>query len=209
MDQDQSQNAYSEFVKKNKSLLLLGLVPVIFLIVGLSQIFKGKQEVPLQFSKSSDTSSQGTKVEAATSSKNSVMIDVSGAVIHPGVYTLSDNARVKDAIIASGGFSDEANKDVIEKAINLAQKVSDGMKVYIPKKGESVQNLSTNTIDNANSLVSINSASLSSLDSLPNIGSVTAQKIIDNRPYSLIDELLTKKVVSKKVFDKIKEKISL
>jgi DNA uptake protein ComE-like DNA-binding protein len=56
-------------------------------------------------------------------------------------------------------------------------------------------------------LVNINSASVGELDMLPGIGKATADKIIGNRPYGSIDELVGKKIVGEKVFEEIKEKI--
>lgn len=57
-------------------------------------------------------------------------------------------------------------------------------------------------------LININTASSVELDLLPQIGEKTAQKIIENRPYEQIDELKTKKIVSKNLFEKIKNMIS-
>ena len=61
----------------------------------------------------------------------------------------------------------------------------------------------------ANSQININAASEQELDSLPGIGPIYAQKIINGRPYSSIDELLSKKIVGSKVFEEIKEKITV
>ena len=58
-------------------------------------------------------------------------------------------------------------------------------------------------------LVNINTSSLGELDKLPGIGQVYGQKIIEQRPYSNIEEILTKEVLPKNVFEKIKDKISL
>ena len=58
-------------------------------------------------------------------------------------------------------------------------------------------------------LVNINSASLGELDTLYGIGPVYAQKIIDHRPYSIGEELVTKQVLSQTTFDKVKDKISV
>jgi len=55
--------------------------------------------------------------------------------------------------------------------------------------------------------VNINSASVHELDGLPGIGEVTADKIINNRPYERIEALVEKKIVGQKVFEQIKEKI--
>ncbi|HEX7542687.1 MAG TPA: helix-hairpin-helix domain-containing protein, partial [Patescibacteria group bacterium] len=59
-----------------------------------------------------------------------------------------------------------------------------------------------------NQLINLNSGTIEELDQLPGIGQVTANKIITNRPYSIIDELLTNKVVNKSVFEKIKSLVS-
>ena len=58
-------------------------------------------------------------------------------------------------------------------------------------------------------LININTSSQSQLEILPGIGPVTAQKIILGRPYGSVDELLGKKIVGTKVFDQIKERISV
>jgi competence protein ComEA len=55
--------------------------------------------------------------------------------------------------------------------------------------------------------ININSASEKELDNLPAIGAVTAQKIIAGRPYGSVEELLQKKIVGKKAFEQIKDKI--
>ncbi|MBP9719246.1 MAG: ComEA family DNA-binding protein [Candidatus Levybacteria bacterium] len=151
-----------------------------------------------------------------------IVVDVSGGVLAPGVYRLSDNARVEDALHAAGGFSSDADLDWTQHSLNLAAKVTDGMKIYIPRIGEEMQSVTESNSAAAgggttmgvagvstNGMVSINSASSSELEALPGIGPVTAGKIIDNRPYGSIDELLSKKAVGKSVYEKIKELVSL
>ena len=58
-------------------------------------------------------------------------------------------------------------------------------------------------------MVNINTASETELDALPGVGPVTAQKIISNRPYQKIDDLVSKKAVGASVFSKIKDQISI
>ena len=67
----------------------------------------------------------------------------------------------------------------------------------------------SNTGVTASGLININSASESELDTLTGVGPVTIGKIIDNRPYNTLEELVSKKAVSKSVFEKIKDSISL
>lgn len=139
-----------------------------------------------------------------------IKVDISGAVEKPGVYEIPDNYRVTDVLITAGGITPKADRNYVSKNINLAQKLSDGQKIYIPFEGETTSNSVTQSTSNtvANGTVNINMASLSELDKLPGIGPVTAQKIIDSRPYLKNDDLLAKKIVSKSVYDKIKDQIA-
>lgn len=134
-----------------------------------------------------------------------IVIDIEGAVVKPGVYRLPTDSRIKDALIAASGLSGDANRDWVAKNLNLAQKLTDGAKVYVPRVGED----QVKGIKSTTGSLNINTASLSQLEDLPGIGKVTAQNIIDGRPYSAIEELLEKKIVGKSVFEKIKEKIAV
>lgn len=111
--------------------------------------------------------------------------------------------------MAAGGLASSADRDYVAKHLNLAQKLSDGAKIYIPKDGEVVNGASTTVLaEQAGGLININTASLDSLDSLSGIGQVTAQKIMNGRPYADIQELITKHIITQKVFDKIKSSIT-
>lgn len=158
-------------------------------------------------------SGQGVE-ETSTSAQQKVFVDISGEVENPGVYQLDGNARVQDALTAAGGLGVDADRKYISKSVNLASPLKDGMKIYVPKTGEtpvaSVFSLSTTTTEQSGpGIVSINSASQSELEALPGIGPVTAGKIINLRPYSSTEELLTKKAVGKSVYEKIKDAIGL
>jgi len=160
-----------------------------------------------------ETKGASTEKEPKTSAeKGNIVVDVSGSVLKPGVYRLMENARIEDALAAAGGFSEDADLDWTQHSLNLAAKVSDGMKIYVPRYGEQSSTGSTGITSSAggtNGMVSINSASSSELEDLPGIGPVTAGKIIDTRPYGSIDELMSKKAVGTATFEKIKELISL
>lgn len=137
-----------------------------------------------------------------------VVVHVDGAVVTPGVYKLAANARVNDAIAAAGGLTSEAD----ETRINLAAKVADGQKIYVLAVGEQLgSSVVGGSIagQSVSALININTASESELDKLPGVGPVTAGKMIASRPYSAPEELLSKKVVSKSVFEKIRDLITL
>ena len=159
-----------------------------------------------------------------------IFIDASGAVKKPNLYQVNYGARIKEVIDKAGGLSDDADVIFFNRNFNLARIVTDQEKIYVPSiaeinNGIFIQNQltldyvspSTSNINIApttdtqtdNQLISLNFATIEELDQLPGIGQVTANKIITNRPYSTLEELLTKKVVNKNVFEKIKTLISL
>lgn len=153
-----------------------------------------------------------TFVPADTSSglqDSKIVVDVAGSVLKPGVYSLPSDARVKDAIVAAGGLSENADRTWVAKNINLAAKLTDGAKMYIPEINDQgiSQEGSNLVLGSGSSQININAAGQSELESLPGIGPVTAQKIIQGRPYSETKDLLVKKIVGEKVFSQIENKI--
>ncbi len=149
-----------------------------------------------------------------------VVMEIAGEVEKPGVYKLQNGSRIEDALVVAGGLSQNADRSWVEKSLNRAAKLSDGQKVYIPGVGEhfdwlsaknsgTYQNTSSVFSERGSGLTNINTASLSQLDSLPGIGQVYAQNIIEHRPYSSIEELLSKGVLKKTVYEKIKDKITV
>jgi competence protein ComEA len=152
----------------------------------------------------------GTTV--AQDANPTLVVEISGEVENPGVYQLPFGGRIDDLLIAAGGLSAGADRDWVAKNINRAAKVTDGQKVFIPGVSDN-QNLSAKTTSivgggGQGGLVNVNTADIKSLDSLPGIGPVYAQKIIEHRPYSDALELVSDGVVSQSIFDKIKDKIT-
>lgn len=196
----------------NKVLNLYKL-PILLSFIGLVLIIGG---LSLSGSKPVTKSQVFPKESLISESKGisgaccfAIKVDISGAVIMPDVYSLSSEDRVEDVIKLAGGFSSEVNTEFVAKKLNLSQKISDGMKIYIPFKGESGGVMGASSTGGAGSGTSINNSTSSELEALPGIGPVTAGKIINGRPYQDINELLYKKVVSKSVFEKIKDLVEL
>lgn len=183
--------------------LVFGLTGLVLFGLGLFVVFLSSQEEQ----KIEIISSQEEKEE------ETILVDIEGAVQHPGVYTLSFGSRVEDLLVVSGGFSAEADREWIEKTLNRAQKVSDGAKIYIPKKGDPTSlasaAASAGSVRGTESTVNINTASQKELEALWGIGPVTAQKIIENRPYQSVDELLSKKILKSNVYERIAGSLSV
>lgn len=192
----------------------IGILGLIFFGIGLMQLIGSANIEKVQSSISSITPISQISLKPTSG----ITVDVEGAVVAPGVYTIPFASRLKDALVAAGGLSAGADREYVAKQINLAAKVTDGAKIYIPSTGEvsspstsSGQNDSVSAgivLGSQTGLININTASEKDLDSLPGIGSVTAGKIIAARPFSSIEELLTRKIVKQSVFDKIKEQIT-
>ena len=122
------------------------------------------------------------------------------------MYEIPQKSRIQDGLVAACGLSAKADRVWVyaAKNLNLAIKLTDGIRIYIPIVGEAVGNTSVLNASSAGVvvgvLININTSSESQLDSLPGIGPVTAQKIIAGRPYGSLNELLDKKIVEATVF---------
>lgn len=129
---------------------------------------------------------------------------ISGAVVNPGVYEITEEWRYFELIDKAGGFSEKVDSTFINTEVNLSQKLSDGDHIHIPfeQKTEQIQNTYTN-------LVSINNANTSQLTSLPGIGESTAAKIIQSRPYNSIEELTQVSGIGDATLDKLRPYITL
>ena len=189
-------------------------LPIALSLLGIVLIIGGVFASGLTKSKPKDLPAgrQDYPKESLVTQDKVISVDVSGAVNKPGVYQLKDGSRIEDAIKMAGSFSQTANQEYISKYLNMAQKLSDGSKVYIPLEGEQVPSgAGTQAVAGTaiQTKVNINTASESELDTLSGVGPVTASKIISGRPYQSIDELISKKILSKSVFDKIKDQLVL
>lgn len=206
MDFQQLLEKYKPFLKQHYLPIALGLLGLILIGYGLLSIL-GSSHSPADVVFEAGS-------EDASESAQTMLVDVSGAVEKPGVYRLEGDARLHDALIAASGLSFDADREWVAKHINLAAKLSDGTKVYVPRVGEnvtsaSVKGITSNTGTSTTGLTNINTASEGELEGLPGIGPVTAKKIVENRPYAAVDDLFTKKVVGSKVFSQIKDKITV
>jgi len=135
------------------------------------------------------------------------MVDIGGAVRKPGVYTIETGQRIYELIDKAGGLTDDADLVYFDKNINRAQKLNDQVKIYIPFK--TYEKLIVPFVSSSSLLVSLNSSTISDLESLPGVGEVTAKKIIVSRPYSTIEDLLNRKIVKTNIYEKIKPLVTL
>lgn len=202
-----------EFLETYKVPLALALTGLILVGFGVFLIkdnkFFGSDKVEVL---ESTTQNQGTASE--------IVVEIAGAVEKPGVYKLKNGDRVEDLLIASGGFSADADRNWVDKVVNRAAKLTDGQKLYIPsideqsgvlsaKKSDGYQNISSGQKGGFEELININTASQKELESLWGIGPVYAQNIIEQRPYSSVEELVTKKIIKQNVYERNKTKLTV
>ncbi|MGZ4333016.1 MAG: helix-hairpin-helix domain-containing protein [Gaiellaceae bacterium] len=119
-----------------------------------------------------------------------VVVDVEGAVRRPGLIRLQPGSRVADAVARAGGTTRHADRS----GVNLAAPVSDGQQILVPRRGAATSSTSpAATGGSASAPLSLSTATPEQLDSLPGVGPVTAQKIVDYRTrhgaFHSVDEL--------------------
>ena len=130
-------------------------------------------------------------IGAAPAAAKPVVVDVVGAVRTPGLYRLTEGARVADALARAGGATPKAQLELV----NLAAPIADGQQVVVPRRGAAAPAAgAAGTATGASTgPVHLNTATLEQLDALPGVGPVTAQKILDYRQehgsFGSVDEL--------------------
>jgi len=195
-------------LKKYWLPLVLGLAGFLFFVYGLISLL-GSLSKPQDIAFKSASTAGESGVGSASKAQSGIAVDIEGAVMAPGVYKLATNSIIKDALMSSNGLSADADRTWVAKNLNLAARLYDGAKVYIPRVGEAGAQATSQSPLGSQISINVNTASSDSLDSLPGVGPATVTKIINGRPYQNINELLDKKAVSSKVFDQIKDKISV
>lgn len=149
-----------------------------------------------------------------------VLVHVAGAVAAPGVYSLPAGSRVQDAVQAAGGSLAEARLDTL----NLAALLEDGQRVWVPSIAPTPEP-ETSSAERSQTIVlpaatpssqnplNINTASAAELESLPKIGPVIAQAIVDyrqaNGSFSAIEQIVEVKGIGPAIFEAIKELITV
>lgn len=161
-----------------------------------------------------DKATEGPPVERTAE----IVVHVDGAVASPGVYRLSADNRVVDAVEAAGGFT----ADAVTSAVNLAQALSDGQQVIVPAEGDDIPaSLAAQGVGNPGSeptagegsLVNINTAGVAELTTLKGVGEATAEKIIAERekngPFTSIDDLKRVSGIGDKKLEALRDAVCL
>lgn len=208
-----SLEVWIEVERSGKEKITIVIIGALFLLG--SFFWLGRQVAAVNQAKieiSNTENSQGlTEPDAGEEEENKIYIHVVGEVKHPGFYQVEEGCRVFNAIEAAGGATEKADLD----AVNLAALVHDGEQVRIPPLGEAqaAPQISHSAGAQESGLVNINTAGVRELDTLPGIGEVTAQRIVqyreENGPFPTIEDIQKVSGIGPKKFAQIQELITV
>jgi competence protein ComEA len=213
--------------RRGVALAALGITALLAAAVAVFLIIAGPRQGTLDLDgDAARPTGTGARVgsfapDAALVAGPGLVIDVAGAVLRPGVYHLPAGSRVADAIAAAGGFGPRVDA-LAAQALNLAAPVTDGVQVRVPSRddaagrgagspgtgsgGASGSGPASGSGAGSRGPVDLNTATSAELDALPGIGPATAGKIIasrEERPFSAVDDLKTRKLVGTSTFAKL------
>lgn len=206
------------FIFIRRYLKLISIV-IACILLSMFYVYRLVKQVLLMPSSGNNLSAISPPVNAST-----ITVDVSGAVSNPGVFELPEDSRIADAMKLAGPITNNVSAVWVSQIINFAQPLQDGQKIYIPFEHDldnaSLHEVlivlkdtyqSTGSIDPTDSpdtmssgLTNVNDASQSELTELPGVGETYAAKIITNRPYKDVAELIAKTKISAKTVDKFR-----
>lgn len=130
-----------------------------------------------------------TITPAPTNTPAPIVVYITGAVNNPSTVSMAVGSRVEDAIALAGGFTEDADK----QAINLADIVRDGTQIHVPSLNSGVNEVVSIATPIGPRVVYINRADVEELITLPDIGRVTAERIIayreENGNFTSMDDL--------------------
>lgn len=184
---------------KAKKIIFIAVLIVGCIITGFISTDNKEKLVPMG---SSLLQSAQSAVTSKAAQAKTVRVQVSGAVLEPGIYDVPANCRVEEAIAAAGGLTENADSE----RVNLVRKVRDGMQIRVPvkkaartsrtqrKSAQATAGYSASSTKKVGStragaeknnsavqIVRINSAGVSELQQLPGIGPALAQRIVETR----------------------------
>lgn len=179
-----------EFIKRKKNLVIVIGVAILVVIYWISNIFTTTQDITEQEDMLKIVENTNEKV-VSNEESDIIVVHIIGGVKQPGIVKLEENSRIEDAIEAAGGLTEDS--DISD--VNLAYVLEDGIKIRIPtiddEKDEENSYITENSGNgvimeddsesNSDSIVNINKATQTELETLPGIGPSLASRIIEYR----------------------------
>lgn len=182
---------------------------VLLLLVAVGGLLPKKEEAVEEI-EAVVTTVLAEKTEVSTTQETVIFVDIKGAVKNPGVYQMKVGDRVKDALDAAGGLTEEADS----QKVNLAKRLEDQMVIVVPKVGEEAEEIpagETRKEATKEGKVNINTATVEELKTLKGVGEKKAEAIIEyrkkNGSFKTKEDLMKVRGIGKKLFDSFQERI--
>ncbi|MBR2546915.1 MAG: helix-hairpin-helix domain-containing protein [Eubacterium sp.] len=201
---------------ENKNILLITAAAAIILAAAVFFIYYYGNSENISFGSLSDPEDQiisETENSSNIDPTSNIYVDISGCVKKPGVYEMEPGSRIFEVIDEAGGFTRHADTALI----NQAEEISDGMKINVPDKRDKGKAKSSGhasaSSDTSESLININKADSETLQRIPGIGPVTAEKIIqyreENGPFGSVEDITNISGIGDKTLEKMRPSITV
>ena len=182
---------------------------ILLILVGVGGLFSKKEE-SVEETTVVETTVLAEKTEVSTTQETVIFVDIKGEVKNPGVYQMKVGDRVKDALEAAGGLTEEADS----QKVNLAKRLEDQMVIVVPKVGEEAEEIpagETRKEATKDGKVNINTATVEELKTLKGVGEKKAKAIIEyrkkNGSFQTKEDLMKVRGIGKKLFESFQERI--
>lgn len=220
------KGAITNIRKLDKDYIVIGIIiiaVIIFIVLNIGKVTEFNKEekenttINPSIEESKNDIEEKENKEEPKEMGTGIFVHIDGWIQNPGVYEIKENDRVNTIIEKAGGLKEGASI----KSINLAARLSDGDKIYIPNREEEKQIETTEVKRNntgtvkitKNSKININKASISELKQITGIGESTANKIIDYRDnvgkFKKIEDIKEVKGIGDSKYESIKDKITI
>ena len=220
------KGAITNIRKLDKDYIVIGIIiiaVIIFIVLNIGKVTEFNKEekentiINASIEESKNDIEEKENKEEPKEMGTGIFVHIDGWIQNPGVYEIKENDRVNTIIEKAGGLKEGASI----KSINLAARLSDGDKIYIPNREEEKQIETTEVKGNntgtvkitKNSKININKASISELKQITRIGESTANKIIDYREnvgkFKKIEDIKEVKGIGDSKYESIKDKITI
>lgn len=204
--------------------LMLGAFATLLVMPAPGGVRIDAQDVPAQLAvdvRGLAGTSLGTDLDLAAAARTVLLVvDVEGAVLRPGLVEAPNGTRVGDALALAGGFAPNADLAAAAATLNLAQQLTDGLKIVVPAIGDPPTSGDPGSEgvghspgrDQGSTRVDLNHASESELDALPGVGPATIAKIVtarDQAPFRSVDELRSRGIVGEATLGKLRDLVTV
>lgn len=220
------KGAITNIRKLDKDYIVIGIIiiaVIIFIVLNIGKVTEFNKEekenttINASIEESKNDIEEKENKEEPKEMGTGIFVHIDGWIQNPGVYEIKENDRVNTIIEKAGGLKEGASI----KSINLAARLSDGDKIYIPNREEEKQIETTEVKGNntgtvkitKNNKININKASITELKQITGIGESTANKIIDYREnvgkFKKIEDIKEVKGIGDSKYESIKDKITI